>query len=279
MSNNKVWYITGASKGFGLELVQQLLAAGNRVAATSRDVETLKSSVTANTAQFLPLAVNLSSAESIGQSIQQTVAHFGRIDVVVNNAGYGLLGTPEELHMDEIRRNFEVNVFGTIQVVKAALPYLRTQGSGHILNFSSIAGFQAASATAVYSATKFAVEGFSESLAQDVKEFGIHVTIVAPGAFRTNFLAGDSLAVPQNSNSDYKLVRERIQLFQKNDGLQNGDPHKGVAAILKAAAAAQPPLRLFLGADAYQRAGAKIAAVQTDMYTWKAVATATAVEQ
>lgn len=276
MSNNKVWYITGASKGLGLVLVKQLLAAGNKVAATSRNITALQSEAGDAGDRFLPLAVDLQSEESIQQSIQQTIAHFGRVDVIVNNAGYGLCGALEELSFEEIKQNFDVNLFGTIHVIKAALPYLRKQQSGHIINISSIAGFTGSLGSTVYASTKFAIGGLSESLALELRQFGIHVTIVSPGAFRTNFLANDSLAVPANVINEYSDVRERIALLQSRNGMQEGDPEKGVATILAAAAAEHPPLHLFLGADAYQRATAKIAEVQTDLYNWKELATITA---
>src|ERR1700761_9503985 len=180
---NKVWYVTGASKGLGLSLVKKLLAAGYRVAATSRNVDSLKEAMGENTKQFLALEVDLSNQESIQKSIEDAHWHFGQIDVVVNNAGYGIGGSAEELSMDEIRANFEVNVFATISVVHSALPYLRKQRSGHIINISSIAGFSPTAGWSLYNASKFAVTGFTDALALDVAELGIRATVIMPGGF------------------------------------------------------------------------------------------------
>jgi len=198
MGLKKVWFITGASKGLGLSLVNQLLKAGQSVAATSRNKANLNSSVNTNAENFLSLAVNLNDEASVAQAINDTITRFGRIDVVINNAGYGIGGSIEELTDKETRDNFDVNVFGTLNVIRKALPYLRAQKSGHIINISSIAGINGATGWAIYAATKAAVIAFSEVLAEDVKAFGIKVTVVAPGAFRTSFLKPESLVLTEN---------------------------------------------------------------------------------
>ena len=277
MEKQQVWFITGASKGFGLELVKQLRQQGHRVAATSRNVAELRQAAGPEAADFLPLAVELASEASVGEALAATVAQFGRIDVVANNAGYGQLGSLEELTDAEARANFEVNVFGTLNVVRQALPQLRQQQSGHILNFSSIAGIMGNfPGWGIYCATKFAVEGLSESLAAEVAPFGVKVTLVEPGYFRTNFLESGSLRTAENKLDAYTLVRESEAAHtQQIKGNQPGDPVKAVAAIIAVAAAPNPPLHLLLGQDAYDIANAKMQAMQDDMAQWKHVTVAT----
>jgi NAD(P)-dependent dehydrogenase (short-subunit alcohol dehydrogenase family) len=273
----KVWYITGASKGLGLSLVKQLLAAGNKVAATSRSLADLEKAVGAGDPNFLPLAVDLKDESSVQNSVNATLAAFGQIDVVVNNAGYGLIGSLEELTDQESRDNFEINVFGMLNVIRNVMPQLRAQKSGHIINISSIGGFSGAfPGFGIYCATKFAVVGLSESLSAEVKNFGIHVTVVQPGYFRTSFLSAGSIGVPQNQIADYAEVRDSQQTHQASiDGNQPGDPEKAVAAMIEITNAENPPLHFFLGKDAYQLADKKILSVQNDMDKWESLATAT----
>ena len=277
MDTKKVWFITGASKGFGLSLVNQLLAAGNPVAATSRDVAELRRAVGNDSTNFLPLTVDLATETSVGEAIQATIAQFGRIDVVVNNAGYGQLGSLEELTDTEARANFEVNVFGTLNVIRQVMPQLRKQRSGHILNLSSIAGIMGNfPGWGIYCATKFAVEGLSESLSAEVAPFGVKVTIVEPGYFRTEFLSSGSLRVPESQMEEYALVRESEAMHQGQiRGNQPGDPEKAVAAMIQVTDAPNPPLHLFLGQDAYDITYGKIQALQSDLESWKAVTTST----
>ncbi|TSD66385.1 SDR family oxidoreductase [Inquilinus sp. KBS0705] len=277
MNTQKVWFVTGASKGLGLTLVKQLLKKGYQVAATSRNVTDLNNAIGAAD-NFLPLAVNIKDEGSVAEAIYQAIARFGKIDVVVNNAGYGILGSLEELSDSEARENFNVNVFGSLNVIRAVMPHLRAQKSGHIFNISSIGGFTGNfPGFGIYCATKFAVDGFTESLAAEAAAFGIKATVVSPGYFRTNFLNPDALAVPENEIQDYKDVRA-IQAAHQNDinGTQQGDPEKGVAVIIEAAEAPTAPLHLFLGQDAYDLAYQKIDMVKKDMEDWKTVATATA---
>ncbi|MBO9204638.1 MULTISPECIES: SDR family oxidoreductase [Niastella] len=181
--NKKVWFVTGASKGLGLALTKALLEAGYRVAATSRNQEQLISSTGVTSDRFLPLGVDLTAPLAVNKAIADTVQHFGRLDVIVNNAGYGMGGTVEEFSEQELIQSFDVNVFAPVYVMQAALPFLRSQKSGHIINISSIAGFAPATGWAIYAATKFALTGMTEVLAQDLKELNIHATVVAPGAF------------------------------------------------------------------------------------------------
>lgn len=279
-NQQKVWYITGASKGLGLSLVKQLLAAGFKVAATSRSLSDLQQAVGVGNPDFLPLAVNLKDETSVKESVDAAVKTFGRIDVVVNNAGYGLLGSLEELSDQESRDNFEINVFGMLNVIRNVMPLMRAQQSGHIFNISSIGGFYGAfPGFGIYCATKFAVAGLSESLAAEAKAFGIKVTVVLPGYFRTDFLSSGSLGVPQHPLDAYADVRESQKAHQEAiNGNQSGDPEKAVAMIITTAAAEHPPLNLFLGADAYAMADQKIIAIQSDLDQWEALATATSFE-
>ncbi|MEO6631009.1 MAG: oxidoreductase [Mucilaginibacter sp.] len=256
--NKKVWFITGASKGFGLSLVKQLLAAGEKVAATTRYVASLVKATGETSENFLPLHVNLSDEKSVEEAIQTTINTFGHIDVVINNAGYGIGGSIEELTDEEARESFDINVFGTLNVIRAVMPSMREQRSGHIINISSIAGITAGTGWALYAATKFAVVGLSEVLAEDVKEFGIKVTVVAPGAFRTNFLAADSLVMTKSPIEAYSDVRNSHARYLQMDGQQIGDPEKAAAAMIKIADDDNPPLHLLLGEDAYNRAMAKL---------------------
>jgi NAD(P)-dependent dehydrogenase (short-subunit alcohol dehydrogenase family) len=276
MENQKVWFVTGASKGLGLTLVKQLLNKGYKVVATSRSLTDLNNSVDTST-NFLPLAVNIKDENSVTAAVAETISHFGRIDVVVNNAGYGLTGSLEELSDVEARENFDVNVFGSLNVIRAVMPHLREQRSGHIFNIASIGGFTGSfPGFGIYCATKFAVHGFTESLAAEVKGFGVKVTVVSPGYFRTNFLAPDSLNVPKHEIQAYKEVRE-VQAAHQHDinGNQPGDPEKGVAAIITVAEAEEAPLHLFLGQDAYDAAYQKMDAVKTDLEAWKNLSTST----
>ena len=276
---NKIWFVTGASKGLGLALVKKLLKEGYRVAATSRNVNELQQAVGADREVFLPLAVDLKNESSVEKGIKDTVAHFGAIDVVVNNAGYGLAGSLEELSDEEVRQNFDINVFGVLNVIRKVLPYMRKQRSGHFFNIASVGGFVGSfPGFGSYTATKFAMHGFSESLAAEVKPFGITVSIVSPGYFRTEFLDA-SLGVPKNEIADYKLVREALDVHQNYNHNQIGDPEKAAAVMIDIAEQAAPPVHVFLGKDAYQLADAKMKAVQQDMASVKELATSTDYDQ
>jgi NAD(P)-dependent dehydrogenase (short-subunit alcohol dehydrogenase family) len=277
IKNQKVWFITGASKGLGLSLAKQLLALGQRVAATSRSIDELKHVLGDRNDDLLPLEVNISNEDSVGAAIEKVITHFGRLDVIVNNAGYGLAGAVEELTDAESRANFDINVFGSLNVIRKAMPYLRKQGSGHLINIASIGGFTGAFAGfGIYCATKFAVHGFSESLREEVKRFGVKVTVVSPGYFRTNFLSTTSLNVPANQMAAYEEVRAVQDAHEHEiNGNQPNDPEKGAAAMISLVNLENPPVHLFLGADAYALAEAKIAAVQQDLEQWAAIGKST----
>lgn len=274
-TNQKVWFITGASKGLGLTLAKKLLFEGEKVAATSRNLEELRKAI-GHHENFFALSVDLNDEQNVGLAIDKTVAYFGRIDIIVNNAGYGLAGAIEELTDKETKQNFDINVFGSLNVIRKALPYMRAQRSCHIFNIASIGGFIGTfPGFGIYCATKFAVHGFSESLSEEVKPFGIKVTVVSPGYFRTNFL-DSSLNTPNYQISDYQTVRDS-QAAHENDfnGNQNGDPEKAATAFIKTASLETPPMHLFLGEDAYALANAKIKAIEADMESVREFATAT----
>jgi NAD(P)-dependent dehydrogenase (short-subunit alcohol dehydrogenase family) len=265
----KVWFVTGASKGLGLALTKSLLTAGYKVAATSRKVEQLINAIGAPSANFLPLQVDLTNSTAVKQSIDDTINKFGALDVIVNNAGYGMGGTIEEFTEDELRQSFDVNVFAPIFVMQAALPFLRTQRKGHIINISSIAGFAPNTGWAIYAATKFSLLGLTEVLGLDLKEFNIHTTVVAPGAFRTEFLSDESLVFSKNIINEYSAVRKSHEKYKNMNGLQTGDPQKAAAAFIKLAEMPDPPATLFLGSDAYDRAKVKIEAISSSLEAHK----------
>lgn len=274
----KVWFVTGASKGLGLALVHALLHKGYQVAATSRKLAELKAAVPQGRADaFLPLEVDLLKEDSVRQAIDATRARFGQIDVVVNNAGYGLAGGLEELSDAEARANFDVNVFGALNVIRQALPHLRAQRSGHIFNIASVAGFTGGFAGfGIYCSTKFAMHGFTEALEDEIKEFGIRATVVSPGYFRTNFLEPSSLVVPQHPIEDYKAVRKMQSLHEGSiNGNQAGDPVKAAEVLIRVAEQAEPVLHLFLGPDAYDMVEKKIEKVRKEMEAVRDLATAT----
>jgi len=275
MDNKKVWFITGASKGFGLSLVKQLLDAGQLVAATSRNQQELVAAVGSNSSDFLPLQVDLLNESSVSLALQHTHETFGRIDVVINNAGYGIGGAIEELTDAETRTAFDVNVFATVNVIRFVMPYLRKQRSGHIINIASIAGITGGTGWAVYAAAKSAVIGLSEVLALDVKALGIKVTVVAPGAFRTSFLMADSLTITQSPIAEYEDVRHSHCKYRSMNGQQAGDPEKAAASIINMVYEENPPLCLLLGGDAYNRALTKLDGLYKEIHKWEDTTCAT----
>jgi NAD(P)-dependent dehydrogenase (short-subunit alcohol dehydrogenase family) len=270
MNTSKVWYITGASQGLGLTLVKNLLAGGYRVAATSRNVQKLKEAVGLfDTERFLPLAADLNNEDCIDESVRQTLAAFKQIDVVVNNAGYGMAGTVEEIPGEDIKKLFDVNVLAAINVVKHILPVMREKRSGYIINIGSVAGFVGAPGWAYYSASKAALAAFTEVLALDVKEFGIKATIVKPSGFRTGFLTKESLAYNESRIEGYQAVKDTMQRYLAADGKQAGNPDKASEILIELAEKEDPPLHLFLGRDAYNRASSKLAAMTNELDAYK----------
>ena len=270
MNNSKVWYVTGASQGLGLTLVKKLLNHGYRVVATSRDAHALSKAVgLIDKDRFLPLAVDLNNPDCIDESMKQTLATFRRIDVVVNNAGYGMTGTVEETSGQDIRNIFNVNVLATMDVVKSVLPIMRNQRSGYIMNIGSVAGFVGAPGWSVYSATKAAVAAFSEVIALDVKEFGIKVTVVEPSGFRTGFLTKDSLALTASKIEGYESLKNTQDRYLSMNGQQAGDPERAAEIFIELAESSEPPMHMFLGKDAYNRASEKLVSMSAELEHWK----------
>ncbi|WP_027383568.1 SDR family NAD(P)-dependent oxidoreductase [Epilithonimonas caeni] len=277
MSTKKVWFVTGASKGLGLTLVKKLLAEGYSVAATSRNVSELQKVISAENSDFIPLEVDLVNEISVSEAISKTVEKLGRLDVIVNNAGYGQLGTLEELTDKESRQNFDTNVFGSLNIIRKSMPYLRAQKSGLVINIASIGGLSGDfPGWGIYCATKFAVVGFTEALAAEAKEFGVNATVVYPGYFRTEFLTGGSLRTPENEIDAYATARQ-IQKAHEQDinGNQPGDPEKAAVALIELAAMENPPVHLVLGSDAFQMATNKLSTLQNEISDFKTLSIST----
>lgn len=276
METKKVWFVTGASKGLGLTLVQRLLSEGYRVVATSRNVNDLNSKIGINT-NFLAIEVDIVDENSVANAIAKTVERFGVIDVVVNNAGYGQLGTIEELSDMEARQNFDVNVFGTLNVIRSVMPHFRNNKSGHIINISSIAGFLGAfPGWGIYNATKFAVAGLTEALAAETQSMGITSTIVYPGYFKTNFLLNGSLQLAKNPIAEYKEARDLEEIHETQIvGNQPGDPEKAALAFIKLAEMENAPLHFFMGSDSFGMANNKIEILQNQLNTNKELSLST----
>ena len=240
----KTWLITGASRGFGRIWAEAALMRGDKVAATARDVADVADLTDRFGEAVLPLALDVTDAEQVRQVVAQAHAHFGRLDVVLNNAGYSLVATIEEANEADVRALFETNYFGTIRVIQAALPLLRQQGSGHILGVSSGLGLVAMPLIGYYCTSKWAVEALHESLAQEVKSFGIKVTLIEPGAYATEFASPSSLKRAEGLDA-YNSLREQISA--RLSGEKRGDPQATAEAILQIVDAPEPPLRFILG--------------------------------
>jgi NAD(P)-dependent dehydrogenase (short-subunit alcohol dehydrogenase family) len=245
MTSTKVWFITGTSRGFGREWAIAALERGDQVAATARDVSTLDDLATRYGDNVLPITLDVTDRAADFAAVAQAHQHFGRLDVVVNNAGYGQFGMIEELSEDDARDQLETNLFGALWVTQAALPFLREQGSGHILQVSSIGGISAFPNVGAYHASKWALEGFSQALAHEVADFGIKVTMIEPGGFSTDW-AGPS-ARHAARNPAYDEIREKAQQWRAQRSASPGDPVASSTAVLAVVDAEAPPLRIFLG--------------------------------
>jgi NAD(P)-dependent dehydrogenase (short-subunit alcohol dehydrogenase family) len=242
---SKTWFITGASRGFGREWSIAALERGDRVVATARNMETLGDLVREYPDTIFPLALDVTDRDAAFEAVRQGFEHFGRLDVVVNNAGYGQFGMVEELSEQEAREQIETNLFGALWVTQAALPYLREQGSGHIIQVSSIGGITAFANIGMYHASKWALEGISQALAQEVASFGIKVTLIEPGGYSTDW--GGSSARHATPLPAYDAAREANQRFRAERSRRPGDPFATRAAVLQLVDADRPPLRIFFG--------------------------------
>jgi NAD(P)-dependent dehydrogenase (short-subunit alcohol dehydrogenase family) len=271
-----VWFVTGASRGFGAELVDQALAAGHRVVATARDPRAIATRFPDAGDRLLAVALDVTDESAASAAVDAAVQRFGRIDVVVNNAGRGVLGAVEEISDAAARAVYDANVFGILNVLRAVLPTLRAQRSGWIVNLSWIGGFIASAGWGVYCSTKFAVEGISEALAAEVGPLGIAVTIVEPGYFRTDFLDASSLHTEAASIDDYATTAGAVREHARDvNHAQPGDPAKAVAAILRLAEAERPPLRVQLGSDSFGAVADKLGTVADEQAQWRELAMST----
>jgi NAD(P)-dependent dehydrogenase (short-subunit alcohol dehydrogenase family) len=268
---DRTWFITGASTGFGRVLAEEVLKSGGRVVATARNRDKVADLEAKCPQTAKALALDVTDAGQVDSAVTQAFAQFGRVDVLVNNAGYGVAGAIEEVSEAEFMPMFETNVFGLLRVTRAFLPHLRKQRSGHILNLSSIGGVVASPGMGYYNATKFAVEGISEALAAEVAPLGIHVTVIEPGPFRTDFL-GRSGVVAKTRIADYDATAGNMRrYFAENDGKQKGDPLRAVHAMMQVVDSPNPPLRLLLGASALQRLRSKLANWEKEIAAWEQV--------
>ena len=270
--SNKTWFITGTSRGFGREWTIAALERGDRVAATARKLETLEDLVAKYGDRLLPIALDVRNKADVTVAVDRAHEHFGRLDVIVNNAGYGLFGMLEEVSEQEARDQLETNVFGAIWVTQAALPHLRAQKSGHILQISSIAGITAFPSLGLYNASKWALEGFSQSLAAEVAAFGIRVTLIEPGGFDTDW--GGASAVRATPIAAYSELHKRIAEVRKHPSSKQGDPNATATAIFKVVDADKPPLRLFLGATPLALAKADYSKRLAEWEAWSEVSQA-----
>lgn len=272
----RVWLITGVSTGFGRELAKAVLARGGIVAGTLRREEQLAEFRSLVPGRAFAYQLDVTDHAAIPGVVQRATHEAGEIEVLVNNAGYGLFGAVEEVSDAEARQVLETNFFGLVSVTKAVLPQMRQRCRGHIVNFSSVAGFVGLPGSGFYCASKYAVEGLSESLALEIASFGIKVTLVEPGGFRTNF-AGGSKVFAANALAEYAdtPAGKRRGMVTQYQGHEPGDPVKAAAAVIQVVEAKSPPLRLVLGADALSRARAKLESLEKDYDAWESVTCST----
>ena len=273
---SKTWFVTGASRGLGADIAVAALKAGDRVVATGRERAAVAERLGADDDRLLSLALDVADPEQARGAVAQALSRFGAIDVLVNNAGYGHLGHFEETTDADVQAQYATNVFGLFNVTRAVLPAMRATRTGHVFNLSSSAGFRGIEAGALYCSSKFAVEGFSECLALELEPWGIHVTIVEPGPFRTDFLTPGSVRFSTRRMPDYAARREaRRASFEERSGHQPGDPARLAEALVRLSADAAPPLRFTAGALAIDALDTKLAAMKTELDRWRALALAT----
>ena len=272
----KTWFITGASRGLGATIAKAALQAGDRVVATARKREDIVKGLGADNDQLLGVALDVTDAAQAQAAVHAAVSRFGSIDVLVNNAGYGHLGFFEENTIQDAQAQFATNLFGVCNVTWAALPVMRAAHKGRIFNISSLAGILGVESCSLYSASKFALEGFSESLSKEVAPFGLFVTIVEPGPFRTDFLTGESLRFGDTVVADYDDRRDqRRAYFEQRNGQQPGDPAKLAEAMVRLANEAEPPMRFIAGSIAVNAADAKLAGMRAELDLWRELSVGT----
>jgi NAD(P)-dependent dehydrogenase (short-subunit alcohol dehydrogenase family) len=268
-----VWFITGASRGFGLEITKEALSRGDSVVATARNPQAVLDALPDVGDRLRSIELDVHRSDQISAAVRQAVDRFGRIDVLVNNAGRGLLGAVEEASDEDVRAVFDVNVFGLLAVTRAVLPQLRRQRSGMIINLSSVGGFVSGPGWGVYSSTKFTVEALSEAMTHELKPLGILVVAIEPGPFRTNFLDGSSLGVVQNEIADYASTAGLTRRWATETNYeQDGDPVKAARIIVDLADRTELPERIQLGANSFNRVAEKLAQTARDQEEWRDVA-------
>lgn len=273
---SKIWFVTGAARGLGAAVARAALDAGDRVVVAGRNRAALVAAFGEDRETVLSLAMDVTDAGQIKAAVDAALARFGRIDVLVNNAGYGHLGLFEETRSDDAREQFATNVFGLFDVTRAVLPAMRAQRAGRIFNISSVGGLAGGISGSIYCASKFAVEGFSESLAQEVAGFGIHVTIVEPGFFRTDFLDASSVRHTEASIADYAETSAALRAFyDERSHNQAGDPVKLGQALVTLSQADAPPVRWAAGTDALAMAEGKIASLKAEVDAWRELTVST----
>ncbi|NDK31798.1 oxidoreductase [Nesterenkonia haasae] len=270
------WFITGAARGFGLEITRQALDRGDNVVATARKPEAVQEALPGYGKRLLAVALDVTDESQAHEAVSSAVEAFGSIDVLVNNAGRGLLGAVEETSDAEARTIYDTNVFGLLNVTRAVLPIMRSQRSGRILNFSSLGGFSGSAGFGIYCSTKFAVEGLSEAMHAELAGLGIAVTVVEPGYFRTDFLDDRSLRTEGTVIEDYANTAGAVRgAVPGLNHAQPGDPVKGAAAVLTLADAENPPVRAQLGSDCLQELDTKITQLRTESQAWRDLALST----
>lgn len=267
----KIWFITGASRGFGRIWAEAALARGDKIAATARNVSSLSDLAKRFGDAVLPLELDVTEVEAPKHAVAEAHRHFGRLDVVLNNAGYALVGAIEEIDEKDLRAELDTNVFGMLRVIQAALPYLRAQGSGHILSVSSVAGIVGNSIAGAYNMSKWAVEALHEALAKEVEGFGVKVTLIEPGAYATDFASATSLKISKGLDAYAEL---RQQAFAAGAKIAFGDPKATPTAVLAIIDAAEPPLRFFLGTEGLPVARAAYAARLAEWEAWEELSNA-----
>lgn len=275
-SDKKVWLITGANRGLGAAIARAALDAGDTVVAGARNPASAAEALGDFGPRLLPVTLDVTDSEAAASAVRAAQEQFGRIDVLVNNAGYGQLGAFEEVSAEAVQQQFAVNVFGLMEMTRAVLPAMRQQRSGHLFNISSIGGLQGGDRYSIYAASKFAVEGFSESLSAELALFGIRVTIVEPGFFRTDFLENTSVKYGSRNIDDYAEASAASKAFyDERGGKQVGDPAKLGAALVRLANDPHPPVRFPVGTDAVAVAEEKITQVQTEVERWRELSVST----
>jgi NAD(P)-dependent dehydrogenase (short-subunit alcohol dehydrogenase family) len=273
---SRTWFITGASRGLGVEMAKAAMGAGDQVVATGRKRSAIHESLGADTDRLLSVELDVTDARQAQAAVAAALERFNGIDVLVNNAGYGHLGFFEETTDQDVEAQFATNLFGVFNVTRAVLPAMRAARRGRIFNLSSLAGIRGNEFASLYCASKFALEGFSESLALEVAPFGIFVTIVAPGPFRTDFLSPQSLRFGGKPIADYDARRAKVQAaFESRNGQQPGDPAKLATALVRLANEAKPPMRFIAGVFAVETAEKKFADVRAELERWRDVGMAT----